>query len=132
MIGWSMADHLRTDLALGALRMAVGRRGPAGVSGVIHHSDRGVQYASEAYREMIQRHGMTPSMSRKGDCWDNAPVESFFGTLKSELVNHEKYPTRGAARRSIFEYIEVFYNRKRLHSALGYVSPAEFEKRMTG
>jgi transposase InsO family protein len=132
VIGWSMADHLRTDLALSALRMAIARRGPEAAAGVIHHSDRGVQYASDAYREMLGRHKMTASMSRRGDCWDNAPMESFFGTLKSELVNHERYPTHEAARRSIFEYIEVFYNRKRIHSALGYVSPAEFEMSMTG
>ncbi len=127
VIGWSMADHLRTELTLDALKMAIGTRSGANLDGLIHHSDRGVQYASDAYQAMLARHRITGSMSRKGNCWDNAMVESFFGTLKTELVNHERYATRAEARRSIFEYIELFYNRRRRHSALGYVSPVEFE-----
>ncbi len=122
-----MADHLRTELTLDALKMAIGTRSGANLDGLIHHSDRGVQYASDAYQAMLARHRITGSMSRKGNCWDNAMVESFFGTLKTELVNHERYATRAEARRSIFEYIELFYNRRRRHSALGYVSPVEFE-----
>jgi transposase InsO family protein len=125
IVGWSMADHMRTDLVSEALKMAVGRRGPA--EGLLHHSDRGVQYASEDYRRLLQSHGMRVSMSGKGDCWDNAVMESFWGTLKTELVNHEHYATHEQARASIFEYIEVFYNRNRLHSTLGYLSPETFE-----
>jgi len=129
VIGWSMADHLRTDLALGALSMAINTRPGVDLTMVIHHSDRGVQYASDAYQAMLKRHGITGSMSRRGNCWDNAVVESFFGTLKTELVNHERYASHAEARSSIFEYIEMFYNRKRSHSALGYVSPVEFESK---
>ena len=125
IVGWSMAEHLEADLVGDALMMAVARRGPA--AGLLHHSDRGVQYASEAYQELLRRAGMTGSMSGKGDCWDNAMMESFWSTLKTELVHHEHYATREEARRSIFEYIEVFYNRQRLHSSLGYVSPEAFE-----
>ncbi len=93
----------------------------------MHHSDRGMQYASDAYQHLLQSHGMTPSMSRKGDCWDNAAMESFWSMLKTEWVNHDHYATRAEAQASIFKYIEVFYNRKRLHSSLGYVSPEAFE-----
>jgi transposase InsO family protein len=125
IVGWSMADHLETDLVSDALRMAVSRRRPG--RGLLHHSDRGVQYASDAYQSLLSEHGMTVSMSGKGDCWDNAVMESFWSTLKTELVHHEHYATREQARKSIFEYIEVFYNRKRLHSSLGYVSPEAFE-----
>jgi putative transposase len=125
IVGWSMADHMRTELAGDALAMAVARRGPE--PGLLHHSDRGVQYASDDYRHLLQSHGMRCSMSGKGDCWDNAVMESFWATLKSELVNQERYATREEARCSIFEYIEVFYNRQRLHSALGYKSPEAFE-----
>jgi transposase InsO family protein len=117
IVGWSMAEHMEADLVGDALTMAVARRGPA--KGLLHHSDRGVQYASESYQELLRRGGMTCSMSGKGDCWDNACMESFWATLKTELVNHEHYATRQQARQSIFEYIEVFYNRQRLHSALG-------------
>lgn len=125
IVGWSMADHMRVELVSDALQMAVARRRPG--QGLLHHSDRGVQYASEHYMHLLNSNDMEPSMSDKGDCWDNAVMESFWSTLKTELVNHERYATREQARASIFEYIEVFYNRKRLHSSLGYVSPETFE-----
>jgi putative transposase len=125
IVGWSMAEHMRTDLISDALSMAIARRQPG--RGLLHHSDRGVQYASDDYQYLLQSHGMEPSMSGKGDCWDNACMESFWATLKNELVNHEQYQTREQARQSIFEYIEVFYNRKRLHSSIGYQSPEAFE-----
>jgi transposase InsO family protein len=120
-----MAEHMRTDLVSDALKMAIARRRPG--EGLLHHSDRGSQYASDDYRHLLQSHGIDCSMSGKGDCWDNAAMESFFATLKTELVNHEDYATREQARASVFEYIEVFYNRKRLHSSLGYLSPEQFE-----
>jgi putative transposase len=125
VVGWAMADHLQTELVSAALRMAVVQRGPG--AGLLHHSDRGVQYASADYQHLLTQHGLQASMSGKGDCWDNACMESFWGTLKTELVHHEHYATRAQARQSIFEYIEVFYNRQRLHSALGYKSPEAFE-----
>ena len=125
IVGWSMADHMQTDLVADALTMALARRQVQ--AGLLHHSDRGVQYASEQYQALLSEHGMQVSMSGKGDCWDNAAMESFWATLKTELVYHEHYATRQQARQSIFEYIEVFYNRKRLHSSLGYVSPETFE-----
>ena len=128
VIGWSMADHLRAELAIEATSMAIGTRHDVSLAGLIHHSDRGVQYASDACQQLLADHGIVCSMSRKGNCWDNAVTESFFGTLKTELVNHERYATRTEAKQSIFEYIEVFYNRKRKHSTLGYVSPVEFER----
>jgi putative transposase len=125
VVGWAMADHLRTELCLEALSMAMKRRCPK--PGLLHHSDRGIQYACEAYRLFLDRHQIEPSMSRRGNCYDNAVMESFFGTLKTELVYHENYQTRAQARLSIFEYIEVFYNRQRRHSAIGYKSPEQFE-----
>jgi transposase InsO family protein len=125
IVGWSMADHMGTSLVSDALRMALAGRNPG--QGLLHHSDRGVQYASEDYQHLLRTNGMQVSMSGRGDCWDNAVMESFWATLKSELVNHEHYATHEQARASIFEYIEAFYNRKRLHSALGYVSPETFE-----
>jgi putative transposase len=125
IVGWSMADHMRSELVEDALEMAIARRRPG--EGLLHHSDRGVQYASEDYQHLLQSHDMTCSMSGKGNCWDNATMESFWSTLKAELVNHERYETREEARQSIFEYIEVFYNRKRLHSSLNYMSPEAFE-----
>lgn len=125
IVGWSMADHLRAELVADALAMAIARRGPE--AGLLHHSDRGVQYACEDYQQLLKAQGMLVSMSGKGDCWDNAAMESFWGTLKSELVHHERYATREEARASIFEYIEVFYNRNRLHSSLDYQSPEAFE-----
>ena len=125
VVGWSMANHLRTELVLGALEMALGQRAVDG--SLLHHSDRGCQYASSAYREALSKAGIECSMSRKGDCWDNAVVESFFGTLKTELVHRRTWSTHLEARTAVFEYIEVFYNRKRRHSYLGYVSPADYE-----
>ncbi len=127
IVGWSMRQTLHTEIALDALNMAVKRQRPA--PGLIHHSDRGIQYAAEAYRSALARSGITPSMSRKGDCWDNAPMESFFHTLKVERVHHRVYATRDQARRDLFGYIEGFYNPRRLHSSLGYISPAEAERR---
>lgn len=124
VVGWSMADHLRTELALGALEMALGHRD---ATGTIHHTDRGCQYASEAYREVLDTHGLLPSMSRRGDCWDNAPAESFFSTLKLELAYCTHWPTRQDARDEVHEYIEVFYNRSRRHSTLGYCTPVDAE-----
>jgi transposase InsO family protein len=126
VIGWAMEEHLTRDLALKALWMALDRRQPA--PGLIHHSDRGCQYASADYRAELEEYGIRASMSRKGNCYDNAPVESFFHTLKTEMTHFEQYETRNAARQSIFEWIEVFYNRQRLHSTLDYQSPAEYER----
>ena len=125
IVGWAMADHLRAELCLDALGMALEQRRPG--EGLLHHSDRGVQYACEAYQSLLEERGITCSMSGVGNCYDNAAMESFFGTLKTELVYHERYATHEEARRSIFEYIEVFYNRQRRHSALGYKSPVAFE-----
>jgi transposase InsO family protein len=125
IVGWSMGTRMPTELVRDALAMALQRRKPQ--AGLLHHSDRGVQYASEDYQQLLKAHGIEASMSRRGDCYDNAAMESFWGTLKTELVNHERYASPDAARRSIFEYIEVFYNRIRRHSSLGYVSPEAFE-----
>ena len=125
IVGWSMGKSLESQLVIDALKMAYERRKPA--RGLIVHSDRGSQYASEAYRKLVESYGMQMSMSRKGDCWDNAPMESFFATLKKELVHQCRYLTRRQARRDIFDYVEVFYNRTRLHSSLGYMSPTDFE-----
>ena len=126
IIGLSMGDKLSQELVSAAFRDAVGRQSPS--AGLIHHSDRGRQYASYAYQELLGEYGMTPSMSRSGHGYDNAYVESFFGTLKTELVHGERYRSRLEAKLSIFEYVEVFYNRQRSHSALGYRSPEEYEK----
>src|ERR1700730_7986688 len=125
IVGWAMADHLRAELPLAALAMAIATQRPG--AGLIHHSDRGVQYASAEYRKMIQSAGFRASMSRRADCYDNAPMESFFHTLKTELVHHQHYATREDARRDIFAYIEGFYNRTRRHSSIGYLSPIEME-----
>jgi transposase InsO family protein len=130
IVGWSMADHLRAELACDALRMALHRRQPP--PGLTHHSDRGVQYACKDYRAILARHGLVQSMSRKGDCWDNAPMESFFGSLKTELVHRTSFPTREAARRAVFEYVEAFYNRRRRHSGLGFLTPVEAYEQMAG
>jgi len=127
-VGWSMGESLETGLVLDALKMAHQRRRPG--DGLIHHSDRGSQYASDDYGDLLKSYGMQMSMSRKGDCWDNAVMESFFGTLKKELIHNRRYRTRAEARQDIFEFIEVFYNRERLHSSLGYMSPADYEKQI--
>jgi transposase InsO family protein len=126
IVGWSMADHMQSRLVVDALDMAVKRRLPG--AGLLAHSDRGSQYASDHYQRLLSRHGITCSMSEVAQCWDNAPAESFFATLKKELVHDENYKTREEARASIFEYVEVFYNTERLHSSLGYVTPAEYEQ----
>jgi transposase InsO family protein len=125
IVGWSMADHMRVELAADALKMALAWRRPA--NELLHHSDRGVQYASEDYQSLLAEHKIQCSMSGKGNCYDNAAMESFFATLKTELVHEENYGTHEEARASIFEYIEVFYNRNRRHSSLGYLSPEAFE-----
>jgi putative transposase len=123
-VGWSMSDRIDRHLVIDALDMAIGRKKPD--AGLIAHSDRGSQYASFDYQKELEKHGMICSMSGKGDPWDNAVMESFFGSLKTELIHHRRYKTRDEARRDIFEYIEIFYNRVRLHSALGYLSPVQF------
>jgi transposase InsO family protein len=128
VVGWSMSEDLRAAGVAEALTMAVARRKPA--AGLLHHSDRGVQYACELYRSVLERHGVTASMSRPGNCYDNAVVESFFGTLKGERVDRDHYRTRDEARASVFEWIECWYNRKRRHSSLGYLSPEAFEARI--
>lgn len=125
VVGWAMAEHLQTSLVLEALDAALGAREPA--PNMLHHSDRGCQYASARYRKKLARLGIQASMSRRGDCYDNAVVESFFGTLKQELVCDARWTTHAEARAAIHDYIEVFYNRRRLHSSLGYRSPADFE-----
>ena len=125
VVGWAMRDHLRAELTIAALTMAIQRRRPT--AGLIHHSDRGSQYAAGDYRDILQAAAIVPSMSRKGNCWDNAPMESFFGTLKTELVHHTQYPNRDAARRDLFAYIEGYYNRQRRHSAIGYITPERAE-----
>jgi transposase InsO family protein len=126
IVGWSMDATMTSRLVVDALEMAVRRRLPG--AGLLAHSDRGSQYASEHYRLLLGKHGITCSMSGVAQCWDNAPVESFFASLKRELVHHERYATREEAKASIFEYVEVFYNRARRHSSLGYLSPEEFER----
>lgn len=125
VVGWSMGERVTRELAVDALRMAIRQRKP--VAGLIHHSDRGVQYASNDYQNLLSQHGMVCSMSRKGDCWDNAVMESFFGSMKTECTHHRRYHSRSEAKRDIFHYMEVFYNHQRIHSTLGYRSPAEFE-----
>jgi putative transposase len=126
VVGWSMSQHIDTKLVLGALEMALEGRQPP--QGLIHHSDRGSQYASAEYRQALASRGIQCSMSRKGNCWDNAVVESFFSSLKMELVYLTDFTTRHQARSALFEYIEVFYNRRRRHSSLGYLSPMEYER----
>ena len=130
VVGWSMDSRMTSRLVVDAVAMAVQRRLPG--AELVAHSDRGCQYASDHYQRMLAGHGITCSMSRRGDCYDNAPMESFFASLKKELVHHEDYATRAQARASIFEYIEVFYNRERRHSTLGYQSPADYEAARTG
>ncbi len=127
VVGWATSDTNDRLLALDALEQALHARRPR--AGLVHHSDRGSPYASEDYRKALRDRGITASMSRTGDCWDNAVAESFFATLKGELVEHERYATRAAAVASIGDYIERFYNPQRRHSHLGYVSPIEYELR---
>ncbi len=127
-VGWQLSRSIDARLTLAALDRAVATRHPA--PGLIHHSDRGVQYASEPYRAILARHGLRCSMSRRGNCLDNAPMESFFGSLKTELVHRTRFPTREAARRAIFGYVEGFYNRRRRHSALGFLTPARAYEQM--
>lgn len=129
VVGLAMAEHMESRLVVDALELAVQRRLPG--EGLLSHSDRGSQYASEHYQLLLARHGITCSMSRKADCWDNAPMESFFASLKKELVHGADFATRAEARAEIFGYIEVFYNNQRRHSSLGYVSPAEYEQSCT-
>ena len=126
IVGWSMAGTLSVSLVERALQMAIDQRRPS--AGLLLHSDRGSQYASAECRALLSHYQMVASMSRTGNCYDNAVIESFFGTLKSELVHHQQYQTRDEGRRSVFAYIEAFYNRRRRHSALGYKSPVEFEQ----
>jgi putative transposase len=126
IVGWSLDSRLVRHLVLDALEMAVGRRRPG--SGLIHHSDRGVQYACGDFQKLLKRHGMVPSMSRKGDPYDNAVAESFFKTLKVELVYRRRFRTRLEAKAAVVEYIELFYNSQRRHSSLGYLSPNDYEK----
>jgi transposase InsO family protein len=125
VVGWSMAEHMESRLVVDALEMAIQRRLPG--EELLAHSDRGSQYASDHYQSLLTKHGIECSMSRHADCWDNAPMESFFATLKKELVHDADFATRAQARAAIFEYIEVFYNVQRRHSSLGYVSPVDYE-----
>ena len=125
VIGWAMSQLLDASLVLAALRMALSQGRHS--QNLIVHSDRGAQFASSAYRQLLAQHGLSASMSRKGNCYDNAPMESFFHTIKTELVHHRHYTTREEASRDIFAYIEGFYNRTRRHSAIGYISPIEME-----
>ena len=126
IVGWAMSHRITQELTLAALRQALEHRRPP--VGLVHHSDQGKQYAAGAYQALLRNHGIVCSMSRKGNCWDNAPMESFFGTLKQELVYPDRFVTREEAKAKVFEYIEVFYNRQRRHSSLGSKSPVEFER----
>jgi putative transposase len=126
VVGWSMAENMQSRLVVDALEMAEARRLPS--EELLAHSDRGSQYASDHYQSLLGKHGITCSMSEAGQCWDNAPMESFFASLKKELVHDADFATRAEARAALFEYIEVFYNGQRRHSSLGYVSPAEYEQ----
>ena len=127
IVGWSMSDRIDTTLAKSALNMAIFQRQPN--ADLMHHSDRGVQYASGDYQQKLADFNIVCSMSRRGNCWDNAAMERFFGSLKTEWVYGKKYASREIAKNDLFNYIEVFYNRKRRHASLGYVTPAAFEKR---
>lgn len=128
IVGWSMNENMKVSLVNDALEMAIKRRKPQ--RGLIWHTDRGSQYASYAHKDLLKEHGIIQSMSRKGNCWDNAVSESFFHSLKTELTHHVKFQTRAEANEAIFEYIEIFYNRQRLHSSNNYMSPVEFENLM--
>lgn len=126
VVGWSLGDSLSTQLPLAALEMAVVRRRPS--VGLLHHSDRGCQYTSQQYRDALSARGVVVSMSRRGNCWDNAVAESFFATIKRELLRRQRWTSRRELRAAVFEYIEAFYNRRRLHSSIGYRTPAEVER----
>jgi len=128
IVGWSMDDSMKTSLVNDALFMAIKRRNPT--EGLIWHTDRGSQYASDSHKDLLKKYGIIQSMSRKGNCWDNAVSESFFHSLKTELIYHENFKTKAQANEMIFEYIEIFYNRQRLHSYNNYLSPVEFEEKM--
>jgi putative transposase len=128
VVGWSMSSRMKAQLVCDALIMAIWQRRPG--AGLIHHSDRGSQYASKAFRKLLKKNGIKGSMSRKGDCWDNAVVESFFGSLKQERVHWRNYQTRNEAQQDILNYISVFYNNYRLHSTLGYMSPGQYENQL--
>jgi transposase InsO family protein len=125
VVGWAMADHLRTELVLTAMAMAIRSRRPA--AGLVHHSDHGCQYTSLAFGQRLDEAGILASRGSVGDCFDTAVAEAFFATLKTELLHRQVWPTRAAARLAIFEYVEVWYNRRRRHSTLGYATPAEYE-----
>jgi putative transposase len=126
VVGWAMASYMTKKLTMNALEMAFGRRAPK--SGLLHHSDRGCQYTSYEYQGLLKKFGIVVSMSRRGNCWDNAVMERFFGSLKSERTDNKIYQTRDQAKADVVDYIEMFYNSERLHSTLGYMSPIEFEK----
>jgi putative transposase len=125
IVGWAMRDHMRTELTLAALMMAVQQQRPG--AGLIHHSDRGSQYAASEYVSKLADYGMRQSMNRKGDCWDNAAMESFFHTLKAEYIHHCKFKTKDDARLALFDYINIYYNGKRIHSGIGYLTPCQME-----
>ena len=125
VVGWAASSRMTRQLVIEALQMALGRRDPG--QGLVHHTDRGSQYASFDYQDILKEHDIVCSMSRKGNCYDNAVAESFFGRLKSEWVNHQRYLSRSEAIRSLFYYIEIFYNRKRRHSSIDYATPQEYE-----
>jgi putative transposase len=126
IVGWSMSSQMTSQLVTDAMLMAIWRRGP--VSALLHHSDQGSQYTSEQFQRLLKEHGVTCSMSRSGDCWDHAAMESFFSTLKIERTNRTNYQARDEARAAVFDYIERFYNLRRRHSTLGYLSPVEYER----
>ena len=129
VVGWAMADHMRAELVCEALQMAIARRRPG--PGLIFHSDRGSQYTSKLFRGLLERHGIRQSLARPRQCWDNAVAEAFWSTLKIELVQRQAWPTRAVARQAVFEWIESFYNLRRLHSSLGYRTPAAYEAALT-
>jgi len=126
IVGWATSEHIDSALVISAMKMALSQRKPE--ADLLHHSDRGSQYASDNFQDLLEDNGIVCSMSRKGNCWDNACMESFFGSLKTEWLGNKKYKTREEAKSNIFNYIEMFYNRKRRHAALGYLSPAAYEE----
>ena len=126
IVGWATADNMKANLCKRALESAVMRHRPP--EGLIHHSDRGVQYCSQEYQGLLNKYSMIPSMSRKGNCYDNACAETFFSTIKCEILYHNRYKTREEAHKDIFWYIEIYYNRKRRHQALGYMTPMQFKQ----